>query len=226
MGTLYVVATPIGNLSDISKRALEVLQEVDIILAEDTRVTSALLRTYKISKKMLRYDQHSFRNEEKKLEILNLLMQGNNMALVTDAGTPGISDPGNELIDYLLHFTDYELRVIPIPGASSVSTALSVCGFDVSSYLYVGFFPKKKHSQLLSQVKEFKIPLVFFESPYRIVKTLEDIKNELGGDTRVFIGREMTKMHEEYLRGTVEEIHEELSSRESIKGEIVVIVEL
>lgn len=223
-GKIYIVATPIGNLSDITLRGLEVLKEVNTVLAEDTRVSQKLLDHYQIKTRIIRYDQHSFRNDAKKLEVLNLLMQGLDVALITDAGTPGISDPGNELIDWLYSVSS-EVEIVPVPGPSSVTAALSVCGFDVSSYLFVGFLPKKKKNKLYDQIKNISVPLVFFESPFRIVKTLEEMGELFGDDKRIFIGRELTKVHEEKLRGSVETVLSELKNRDAVKGEIVGILE-
>src|SRR5258708_2000073 len=140
-GILYIVATPIGNLEDITFRAIKTLKEVDLILAEDTRKTILLLNHYEIKTHAVSYHQQS--RLDKKQKILNLLIQGKNIALVTDAGTPGISDPGNELIDYIL-YTKYDIQIIPIHGPSSVTTALSVSGMDVNNFLVLGFWPKKK----------------------------------------------------------------------------------
>lgn len=235
-GTLYIVATPIGNLEDVTLRAIKILSEVDIILAEDTRVTRKLLafittkfppspRLRRASKvqnpKLISYHQHS--EEGKKLEILNYLLDGKNIALVTDAGTPGISDPGNELINILLSYQP-DLKVIPIPGASAIATALSVSGFNVNKFVFLGFLPKKKKGKLIEIVKSTKLPVVFYESPKRIVKTLNFLKEELGGGRRVLVARELTKMHESLYRGTIREVIKKLSDK-VIKGEIVVIVE-
>jgi 16S rRNA (cytidine1402-2'-O)-methyltransferase len=245
MGILYIIATPIGNLEDISKRALEILSMVDLILAEDTREVIKILRYYDIKKNTLSYHQHS--GEEKRLEILNLLLSGKDIALVSDAGTPGISDPGNELIDFIylnsnvvplqagIHRNrsqiesgmtlDSQIQIIPIPGPSAVSTALSVCGFNVSKYLFLGFWPKKKVKKLIELVKPTKLPIVFFESPHRIIKTLAMLAEVSGSDGRVFVGRELTKMHETHYRGTLDSVVEELKTEEHLKGEIVVVLE-
>jgi 16S rRNA (cytidine1402-2'-O)-methyltransferase len=237
LGTLYVVATPIGNLEDISLRAMRILSEVDVILAEDTRVTAKLLdflfnqkpisnNLQQTKPKVLSYHQHS--SEEKKLEILNFLMNGKNVALVTDAGTPGVSDPGNELIDYLLSFQP-ELNVIPIPGASSVTVALSICGFNVSKFTFIGFLPKKKGKKTLEEALVLNIPVVFFESPYRIIKTLISLKDLKHEPRRVFIAQELTKLHERTFRGNVKDavtwMEGEVKKLGRIKGEIVVILE-
>lgn len=225
LGKLYVVATPIGNLSDITLRALEILKSVDLVLAEDTRVSQKLLSAYDINNKiLLRYDQHSFKNENRKLEILGAIMSGKQVALVSDAGTPGISDPGNELVDWL-YSQNAEVQIIPIPGASSVAAALSVCGFNINSHYFAGFLPKKKRSKLFEKMRNLSLPVVFFDSPHRIIKTLEELYGEFG-DKRVFIGRELTKLHEERLRGKISEVSSILKNSKQVKGEIVVVLEL
>ncbi len=222
-GTLYVVATPIGNLTDISQRALETLKSVDLILAEDTRVTKKLLSHYDIKLPTLSYHQHS--SEKRKFEILNYLLQGKNLALVTDAGTPGIADPGNELIDFILHEVGGEIKIIPVPGPSALAATLSICGFNVNRFIFTGFLPKKRRQKLFSQVKEAKMALVFFDSPKRILKTLDVLIESFGPDRRVFIGRELTKLHETHYRGRLSEVREQLTQEGSnIKGEVVVVV--
>ena len=228
-GTLYIVATPIGNLEDITLRALRVLKEVDIIVAEDTRVTSKLTTHFQIPTPIKSYHQHS--SEEKKLEILQRLQKGENIALVCDAGTPGISDPGNELIDFLLE-GDQNIKIIPIPGASAITSALSVSGFRADKFLFLGFLPKKKRKKLFEWIKEGSpstssgrgITLAFYESPYRILKTLSVLEENFRSDRRIFIARELTKLHETLYRGTIKEVREVLG-KEKVRGEIVVIVE-
>jgi len=229
-GTLYIVATPIGNLEDITFRALRVLKKVDLILAEDTRVSKKLMMHYDIKTPIKSYYQHS--SEERKLEILERLESGENIALVTDAGTPGISDPGNELIDFILERSDKQslslrgrIPVVPIPGASAITTALSVSGLPMSKFLFLGFFPKKKRLKLIKLIKLTKLPIVFYESPYRILKTLEFLEEKLGGDRGVFIARELTKLHETLYRGMLSEVRGQLE-KAKIKGEIVVLVEM
>ncbi len=220
MGTLYLVATPIGNLDDISKRALGTLAGVDLILAEDTRVSGKLLGHYGIKTQVASYHQHS--GEGKMLEVLSLLLGGKDVALVSDAGTPGIADPGNELVDFINE--NSEVQIIPVPGPSAVTAALSVCGFNVSKYLFLGFWPKKKVSKAIKLIKLTKTSLVFFESPHRIVKTLEKL-HEAVAQRRVFIGRELTKMHETHYRGSLDEVIIKLKSEKFLKGELVVVVE-
>jgi len=229
LGNLYIVATPIGNLEDITLRAINILKDVDCIIAEDTRITKKLLdfiATYlKLSNynpNLISYHQHS--GEGKKFEILNMLLNGKNLALVTDAGTPGISDPGNELIDFLLSYKS-DLKVIPIPGPSSITAALSVSGFRTDKFLFLGFWPKKKQDKLINYLKTSKLPFVFYESPFRIIKTLITLKKAFGGDIRVFVGRELTKLYESLYRGKISEVLEKLQ-KERLKGEIVVVVEV
>src|SRR3989304_4115838 len=227
MGTLYIVATPIGNLEDITLRAIRVMGEVDIILAEDTRVAKKLLSSLNAkwqikNAKLVSYHQHS--GEGKKLEILNYLLDGKNIALVSDAGTPGISDPGNELIDFLLSYKP-DLKIIPIPGASAITAALSVSGFRADKFLFLGFWPKKKVKRLIELIRLTKMSFVFYESPFRILRTLETLEKAFGSDLRVFVGRELTKMHETVYRGRIRKVKEKLS-KEKIKGEMVVVVEL
>jgi len=243
-GKLYVVATPIGNLGDITNRALDILKNVDLILTEDTRVTKKLLSSYTISTPVLSFHAHS--KPEKSASIAQKILSGQNIALVTDAGTPGISDPGNELIDYLykhraltysnlleglrpspesaINSALVKAPIIPIPGASALTTALSVCGFNIREFTFIGFMPKKKRVKLVTNLVRAKRPFVYFDSPHRVIKNLELVA-ELAGDTRVFVGRELTKMHEEHYRGQAEVVLATLKKQKSIKGEVVVVVE-
>lgn len=225
-GTLYIVATPIGNLEDITFRALKTLKEVDFILSEDTRKTSILLSHYDINTHALSYHQQS--TVQKKQEIAAILISGKNLALVTDAGTPGISDPGNELIDFLLNQIP-DLKIIPVPGASSITAALSASGFNTSNFLFIGFWPKKKTKKLFERIKLLNCPVVFFESPFRIKKTIDLLIKEFGESKRIFLGQELTKMHERVLRGTLSDIKTKLEAEEKelgrVKGELVVILE-
>src|SRR3990170_4399775 len=202
-GILYIVATPIGNLEDITLRALRVLKEVDLILAEDTRVSKKLMMHYDIKTPILSYHQHS--SDSKKLEVYGRLERGESVALVTDAGSPGISDPGNELISYILEH-DSSIKVVPIPGPAAITTALSVSGLPMSKFLFLGFFPKKGRTKLIELIKLTKLPIVFYESPYRIIKTLGFLGEKLGGDRGVFIARELTKLHESLYRGKISEV--------------------
>lgn len=221
LGKLYIVATPIGNLEDITLRALRILKEVDYIYAEDTRKTSVLLTHYEIHRHILNYHAHS--GDNKKDDILRNLLSGKDIALVTDAGTPGVSDPGNELIGFILERSP-EIQVVPIPGASAITTLISVCGIDLSKFMFIGFFPKKKKLKLLTWTKESEVPIVFYESPFRIIKTLETIKSQWGDGTQVILGRELTKKFEEIMRGSVDVVLEKLKVESRVKGEIVGVV--
>lgn len=225
MGVLYIVATPIGNLEDITLRAIRVLKEADLILAEDTRITRRLLDHYDIKGNILSYHQHS--GEERKLEVLKYLLEGKKVALVTDAGTPGISDPGNELLDFLYSrypLKDSPLKVEVVPGPSALTAALSVSGFRADNFVFLGFLPKKKKAKVLGKIKDLGFTFAFFESPKRLLKSLLFLKDIFGGEARVLVARELTKMYETLYRGSLEEIIGKLSDR-SLKGEIVVVVE-
>ena len=221
-GSLYIVATPIGNLEDITFRALRILKEVNFILAEDTRVTSKLLMHYEIDIPTLSYHQHS--SDGKKFEILKMLLDGKNLALVTDAGTPGISDPGNELIDFILE-KEPDIKIVPIPGASAITTALSGSGFKAFNYIFLGFLPKKGNTKLFEWLKTGKITFSFYESPKRILKTLGVLGSHFGVDANVCVASELTKMHENLYRGSIKEVTEKLE-KSVLKGEMVVIVSL
>jgi len=226
IGTLYIVATPIGNLEDITLRAIRILGEVDIILAEDTRVTSRLVNflstNYKIpTTKLISYHQHS--GVTKKIKIAESIIAGKNIALVTDAGTPGISDPGNELISFLQENVP-DTKIVPIPGPSAITASLSVCGFNINKFVFLGFLPKKKRNKLFEWLKNGKISFAFYESPKRIIKTLDRLKEHFGGNKNVFIARELTKLHELLYRGSIVQV-QKLLKDENIKGEIVVVVE-
>ncbi len=226
-GKLYIVASPIGNLSDLTFRALETLKQVDTVLCEDTRNTGILLKHYDIQVNTLSYHQHS--NPGRLNEVLELLISGKNLALLTDAGTPGISDPGNELVDYLVS-RSIEIDIVPIPGPSSITTALSVCGFNVSNFSFIGFWPRKKTKRTIDFIKTGNVPVVFFESPYRIIKTIDKLIEGFGEDKKIYVGQELTKLHERSLRGTLKTIKETLDKESKelgrVKGEIVCILEM
>ena len=219
-GTLYIVATPIGNLGDITVRALEILKQVDLILCEDTRVTKKLLFHYEITKSLSSFHEHS---DQKKIDgLIERLQAGENMALVTDAGTPGLSDPGNVLVAAAI---EAKLGVVPIPGVSALTALVSVAGIDMREFVFLGFPPHKKGRQtFFTQVGESKIPAMYYESPHRVLKNLALLR-ELAPEKRVIIGRELTKMFEEIVRGNIEEIEEYFASQPSkVKGEFVIIV--
>lgn len=218
---LYIVSTPIGNLEDITLRALNVLKEVDLIACEDTRTSKKLLSRYQIEKPLTSYHKH---NEiEKAKELLSMLQGGKNIALITDAGTPGVSDPGFRIVKLA---SQSGIKVIPIPGASAAIAALSISGLPTSSFTFLGFPPKqnKKLIELLDRIKDRPETLIFYESPKRIVKTLEAM-TEVLGERNISISREITKMYEETLRGSFSDLINNLKSRESIKGEFVLLVE-
>ncbi|WP_448820124.1 16S rRNA (cytidine(1402)-2'-O)-methyltransferase [Cetobacterium sp.] len=215
---LYIVATPIGNLDDITLRAIKTLEEVDFIFAEDTRVTKKLLNHLGIEKIVYRYDEHTKMHQVS--NIANMLENGNKIALVTDAGTPCISDPGFEVVDEALK---RGIKVIPIPGPSAMTAAASVAGISTRRFCFEGFLPKKKGRQtLLKSLAEEERAIVIFESPHRIEKTLRDIETFIGV-REVVIVREITKIYEEILRGTTTELIEKLS-KNPIKGEIVLLI--
>ncbi len=215
---LYVVATPIGNLEDITLRAIRILKEANYVFAEDTRVTKKLLTHLDITNTVYRYDEHSKHHQI--ANILSLLNDGKTVALTTDAGTPCISDPGFELVDAALKAG---IKVVPIPGVSAMTTAASVAGITARRIAFEGFLPKKKGRQtLLKELSKEERTIIIFESPHRIEKTLKDIE-EFMGIRYVVIIREITKMYEEILRGTTTELIERLAEH-PIKGEIVLLI--
>jgi len=221
MPILYIVATPIGNLEDVSKRALRALSEVDLILCEDTRVTQKLLNYFNIKTPTLSYHQHS---KIKKInQIIELLKRQKKLALVCDAGTPGISDPGNKLIEVILKEFGDKIKIVPIPGPSAITAAASTSGFSMDKFLFLGFLPqKKKRKKFFKEIIDSKYPVIFFESPYKILKTLKELK-EMNNNLEIVVCRELTKMFETIYRGKIGEVIEKIK-RDKIKGEFVVIV--
>lgn len=219
MGKLYVVATPIGNLQDITLRALEVLKSVNFIACEDTRRTSILLQHYGIKdKKLLSYYEPK---ESVQVPKIIKLLEKEDVALVTDAGTPAISDPGYKLIRACI---DKGIPVEVIPGPSAVLTALVGSGLPTDRFTFVGFLPRKGLQGFFEDLKKCEdTTFVAFESPNRVLKSLEVMKEVYGPDTTVCIARELTKLHEEYLRGRLVEVLEELNKRGEIKGELVIV---
>jgi len=225
MGILYIVATPIGNLKDITLRALEVLKEVDLVVCEDTRQTIKLLNHYNISKPLVSYFQHS--KLEKIEYIAEQLAQGKNIALVTDAGTPGISDPGGILVNKLTsEQVSKDLKIVPVPGPNAAVAALSVSGFPADKFIFMGFPPHKKGRQtFFNEVAEAENTVVFYESTHRILKAIEQLKNVLDPERQIVVCRELTKQFESIYRGTAEEILKILESdKNNQKGEFVIIV--
>ncbi|MBI4128285.1 MAG: 16S rRNA (cytidine(1402)-2'-O)-methyltransferase [Parcubacteria group bacterium] len=218
-GRFYVVATPIGNLEDITLRAIRILREVDLVLAEDTRTTAKLFEAHDISTPLESYTQHT--SDAKHRWIVDQLQQGKKIALVSEAGTPGISDPGVRIISQV---AAEGIPIIPIPGASALTAALSIAGISVSRFLFLGFLPHKKGRQkLLKSLSAIEYPIVLYESPYRIGKTLQQLHEHLG-DRHVVVLREATKMYEEIIRGTLAEVLKHPSITKPL-GEFVVIVD-
>lgn len=220
VGILYIVATPIGNLGDMTLRALETLKSVDTVLSEDTRVTGNLLRHFEIKKPLVSFHEHTDADKAEKLIIR--MQAGENMALVTDAGTPGISDPGNVLVARAI---EAGVRVVPIPGANALGAIVSVAGIDMREFVFRGFPPHKKGRQTYFQaVADSAIPVIYYESPHRVIKNLE-LLLELAPEKKVILGRELTKIFEEVVRGSVSEVKQYLESKlGKTKGEFTIVV--
>lgn len=222
---LYIVATPIGNLSDITLRALETLKSVDIITCEDTRVSRKLLDHFGIKKPLMSLHQHS--GEEVIRKLVDLLIGGKNIAYITDGGTPGISDPGQKLVDsikLIANNSGKQITILPIPGPSAVVTAISVSGMVEKEFYFAGFLPKKKGRQTkMIQLSKINTPIVIYESALRLERTLTDVEQYFGKDCEIFIAREMTKMFEEYWSGEVINIITDLKNHK-LKGEFVLVV--
>jgi 16S rRNA (cytidine1402-2'-O)-methyltransferase len=219
-GTLFIVATPIGHLGDITLRALETLKNVDLILCEDTRVTKKLLFHYEITKPLASFHEHS--DERKRVSLIQRLKAGENMALVTDAGTPGLSDPGNVLV---MDALASDIVTVPIPGVSALTALVSVAGIDMREFVFLGFPPHKKGRQTFFRaVSESDMPVMYYESPHRVLKNLALLR-EINDTKKVIVGRELTKMFEEILRGNIEEIEKYFGEHpEKVKGEFTLIV--
>jgi 16S rRNA (cytidine1402-2'-O)-methyltransferase len=218
---LYLVATPIGNLEDITLRALRVLKQADLIACEDTRQTQKLLNHYSISTRTTSYHEH---NEiTRAAELVVELEQGARVALVTDAGMPGISDPGFRLISLAIR---HHVPVVPIPGASAFLSALVASGLPTDSFRFGGFLPAKagQRRQILESIAESARTQVFYEAPHRVKETLQDVVEILGGQRHVVVAREVTKIHEEFLRGRAEQVLETLRARGDVKGEITLLI--
>ncbi len=219
-GTLYVVATPIGNLDDMTIRGISTLEEVDLILAEDTRHTKKLLSKFSITSRLVSYHEH---NESGRADhAVQLLKDGADVALVTDAGTPCISDPGYRVVAAA---RDEGIDVVPVPGASALTAAISVSGLATDAFVFIGFPPRKKarRKKFLADLAKEKKTLIFYESPKRAETFLKELA-EIFGSRKCFFAREMTKMFEEYLSGTILEILEMLEEKKTVKGECVIVV--
>lgn len=217
---VYLVATPIGNLEDITLRALRTLRECDLIACEDTRHTRKLLNRYEIQKPLISCHEHN--EHERAGQIVERVQSGEAVAIVSDAGLPGISDPGYRVVQAAIAAG---VRVIPIPGPSAVDTAVVASGLPTDAFLYAGFLPAKSGQRIkaLEALAAEKSTLVFYEAPHRLLRALEDAQSALG-DRQAVVARELTKTHEEFLRGTLSEIHADLAARESVRGEIVLLI--
>ncbi len=212
---LFIVATPIGNLSDITLRALETLKSVDFIICEDTRQSKRLLSNYNIKKELISF--HKFSDKPRVQSIVERIKLGQTAALITDAGTPAVSDPGGYLVSQAIKS---KIEIIPIPGASAITAGLSISGFDTDKFLFLGFLPRKKGRQKqIAELKNHKLPIIFYESPYRIKKTLAEFKNHLG-DREAVVCRELTKKFETIYRGKISEILDIIKE----KGEFTIII--
>lgn len=217
-GTLYLVSTPIGNLADFSYRAVHILNEVDLIAAEDTRTSAVLLRHYDIKTRTSSYHSYNLKTETKRL--VNKLRDGMSIALISDAGTPGISDPGYKLVQAC---AEVQVPVVPIPGAAAFLTALVASGLPTNRFVFEGFLPLKKGRKTrLEFLAQEERTIVIYESPHRIIKTVQNLQ-DYWGDRRCVMGRELTKKFEEFYRGLLSELQEHLNQKK-VKGEIVLIV--
>jgi len=222
-GILSVVATPIGNMEDITLRALRTLREADVVFAEDTRVAAKLLARHEIKVSVHRLDAEI--ETKVAAEVVERLEAGERVVYISDAGTPGLSDPGSRLVAYIRKASPYA-TIEAIPGASALTALISIAGIDMSQFTFLGFLPHKKGRQtMLKEIAASECPVVLYESPHRIIKLLEELTQFAPGQ-RVTIGRELTKMHEELIAGMPEELIQSLESRNAVKGEFVVIVQV
>jgi 16S rRNA (cytidine1402-2'-O)-methyltransferase len=218
---LYLVATPIGNLEDITLRALRVLKEVDVIACEDTRQTQKLLNHYAIATRTTSYHEHN--EATRAAELVKQMQEGASVALVTDAGMPGISDPGYRLITLAIR---HRIPVVPVPGASAFLAALVASGLPTDSFRFSGFLPAKcgERRAVLEEIKNSSRTQIFYEAPHRVVEALEDVVEVLGAQRNMVVAREVTKLHEEFLRGQASEVLKNLKTREQVKGEITLLI--
>lgn len=220
-GTLYLVGTPIGNMEDITLRALRILKEVDLVACEDTRHTVQLLDHYGIEKLTVSYHEH---NElTRAAELILHLEKGENVAMVSDAGMPGVSDPGYRLIALAVR---HHIKIVPVPGASAFLSALVASGLPTDSFRFSGFLPAKQGARrtVLEAIRDSPRTQIFYEAPHRILETLEDIVELLGPERHVVVAREVTKLHEEFLRGSAEDVLATLNRRVEVKGEITLLI--
>jgi len=223
-GNFYVVGTPIGNLNDMTFRAVEILKSVDFILTEDTRVSGKLLKHFEIDKKMYSYNSHA--SEAKSEKIMEELESGKNIALISDAGTPTISDPGVKIISELREKFQSEIEIIPIPGATALISAISVSGFPASEFIFYGFLPHKKGREtIFKEINQSKRTSIFYESPHRLMKALDSLEKLCGPERKIFVARELTKLYEEKIWSSVTEVKEFFQeNEEKIRGEFVICV--
>lgn len=217
-GKLYLIATPIGNLKDITYRAVEILKEVDVIAAEDTRHSLKLLNYLEISKPMISYHRHN--EDTKTTELIKILQEGKSIGLITDAGTPGISDPGEEVVKEAIK---EQIEIIPIPGACALINALIASGLGTKEFTFYGFLPldKKLRNEKFEDIQKQNKTIIFYEAPHRLIKTLQEMEQRLG-NIEVVLAKELTKIHEKFIRGTIEKVLETL---EDVKGEYIILFE-
>ena len=217
-GKLYLIATPIGNLKDITYRAVEILKEVDVIAAEDTRHSLKLLNYLEISKPMISYHRHN--EDTKTTELIKILQEGKSIGLITDAGTPGISDQGEEVVKEAIK---EQIEVIPIPGACALINALIASGLGTKEFTFYGFLPldKKLRNEKFEDIQKQNKTIIFYEAPHRLIKTLQEMEQRLG-NIEVVLAKELTKIHEKFIRGTIEKVLETL---EDVKGEYIILFE-
>lgn len=217
-GKLYLIATPIGNLKDITYRAVEILKEVDVIAAEDTRHSLKLLNYLEISKPIISYHRHN--EDTKTTELIKILQEGKSIGLITDAGTPGISDPGEEVVKEAIK---EQIEVIPIPGACALINALIASGLGTKEFTFYGFLPldKKLRNEKFEDIQKQNKTIIFYEAPHRLIKTLQEMEQRLG-NIEVVLAKELTKIHEKFIRGTIEKVLETL---EDVKGEYIILFE-
>lgn len=220
-GKLYLIATPIGNLGDITYRAVEILKTVDVVAAEDTRHSLKLLNYLEISKPMISYHRHN--EDVKSKELINILKEGKNIGLITDAGTPGISDPGEEIVKEAIK---ENIEIISVPGACALINALIASGLNTKQFAFYGFLPldKKLRRNVIDDILMQNKTIIFYEAPHRLLKTLKEI-SEIFGNIKIVVAKELTKIHEEYIRNYVNNIIEDFSQKE-VKGEYIILFEV
>ena len=218
IGKIYLVATPIGNLDDITLRALRILKEVDLIAAEDTRNTLKLLNHFEIKKPLISYHRH---NEDVKVDdLIQKVKDGKNIAIVSDAGTPGISDPGEVIVKEAIN---KNIEVIPIPGACAAINALIASGLNTKEFMFLGFLPinKKLRKEKIKEIEDENKTIIIYEAPHKLKNTLQDLKG-IVQDRKIVLARELTKIHEEFIRGNIDEI---IAKSENLKGEMIILIE-